>query len=171
ALNPFSGGGVLTNDVTAAMFLLVRTQDMGTEVFTCPSDNASKDELEGFPAGNAVNFTGADNLSFGFADPYPANTAVSKGYKWNNNTGPEFAIAADQGPGDLDDSTPANSNSPASDQRKANSPNHDQDGQNVLFGDGHVEFATTAWVGQQKDNIYTQATEGDSANSQDNPAS
>ena len=31
------------NDVTAALFLLLRTQDITSEVFTCPSSNAEKD--------------------------------------------------------------------------------------------------------------------------------
>jgi prepilin-type processing-associated H-X9-DG protein len=35
-----------------------------------------------------------------------------------------------------------------------NSPIHDFDGQNVLFGDGHVEFASIPLVGYDNDNIY-----------------
>ena len=33
------------NDVTAALFLLLRTQDITSEVFTCPSSNAEKDTV------------------------------------------------------------------------------------------------------------------------------
>jgi len=39
-----------------------------------------------------------------------------------------------------------------------NSNNHDRDGQNVLYGEGHVEFQPTPFVGIQKDNIYTVKT-------------
>src|SRR5687767_12618746 len=35
------------NDVTAALFLLLRTQDITSEVFTCPSSNAEKDVYGG----------------------------------------------------------------------------------------------------------------------------
>jgi prepilin-type processing-associated H-X9-DG protein len=38
-----------------------------------------------------------------------------------------------------------------------NSTNHDQDGQNVLFADGHVDFDNNPFVGIQKDCIYTQS--------------
>jgi prepilin-type processing-associated H-X9-DG protein len=39
--------------------------------------------------------------------------------------------------------------------RHGNSFNHNQDGQNVLFGDGHVEFDQNPFVGVKRDNIYT----------------
>jgi prepilin-type processing-associated H-X9-DG protein len=39
----------------------------------------------------------------------------------------------------------------------ANSNNHDGDGQNVLFGDGHVEFLQNPFVGVQRDNIFSRA--------------
>ena len=32
---------------------------------------------------------------------------------------------------------------------------HDQDGQNVLFGDGHADWQTNPFCGTQHDNIYT----------------
>jgi len=39
-----------------------------------------------------------------------------------------------------------------------NSSNHDKDGQNVLYGDGHVDFVQNPFVGVQRDNIYTART-------------
>src|SRR5262249_30866373 len=36
-----------------------------------------------------------------------------------------------------------------------NSNNHNADGQNVAFSDGHVEFARRPDVGQDSDNIFT----------------
>jgi len=39
--------------------------------------------------------------------------------------------------------------------RLANSLNHQQEGQNVLYGDSHVSFEATSNVGIQQDNIYT----------------
>src|SRR5438876_5940428 len=48
ASDPFLGAGGTgrpnDNDVTAALFLLLRTQDITSEVFTCPSSNAEKDQ-------------------------------------------------------------------------------------------------------------------------------
>ncbi len=39
AVDPFGAGGPLVNDVTAALFLLVRNADMNPEVFICTSSN------------------------------------------------------------------------------------------------------------------------------------
>ena len=44
------------NDVTAAMFLLLRTQDITPEVFTCPSSNAEKWDFGG-GANTALNWS------------------------------------------------------------------------------------------------------------------
>src|SRR5204862_3419934 len=42
ATQPFASDGPAPNDVTAAIFLLLRTQEIGSEVFTCPSADAEK---------------------------------------------------------------------------------------------------------------------------------
>ena len=41
--------------------------------------------------------------------------------------------------------------------RLANSNNHDKDGQNILYGDGHVAWESNPFVGVNRDNIYTTA--------------
>ena len=162
--NPFAGTGRPDdNDVTAALFLLVRTQDIGTEVFVCPSSNDDKDVFE---PGNTSedsaqergNFTDSTNLSYGIANPYGTAT----GYRWNANQNPEFAVAADRGA--KTQSTALTQGSAASEQKKYNSPNHDGDGQNVLYGDGHVEFKNTSWAGVRNDQIYTPTTVDSSGN-------
>ncbi|HEV7301461.1 MAG TPA: prepilin-type N-terminal cleavage/methylation domain-containing protein [Tepidisphaeraceae bacterium] len=156
--DPFTdvaGSGVpANNDVTAALFLLVRTQDMGTEVFTCPSSSEEKDQLTE-AATLRSNFSGTNNLSFSVAIPYPSSTAVGNGYRWNANLGPEFAIMADRNPvGSSGAVIGINNTSAQTAVKAANSKNHGQDGQNILFGDGHVEFSNTPLAGVAKDNIY-----------------
>src|SRR6185436_8375515 len=42
ATDPFGTPALTANDVTAAMFLLVRNADINPEVFVCPSSNAEK---------------------------------------------------------------------------------------------------------------------------------
>jgi len=37
--DPFITGGPTANDVSAALYLLLRTQEITSEVFTCPSSN------------------------------------------------------------------------------------------------------------------------------------
>lgn len=67
------------------------------------------------------------------------------------------AVAADLNPGASADRDvrSVTLNSPAARMRKANSTNHEQDGQNVLYGDGHVEFQNNPLCGVKRDNIYT----------------
>ena len=42
ATQPFAADGPEPNDVTAALFLLLRTQEITPEVFTCPSSQAER---------------------------------------------------------------------------------------------------------------------------------
>ena len=51
---------------------------------------------------------------------------------------------------------------PTSILQQGNSNNHAKVGQEVLYGDGHVEFQQTPFCGPQNDNIFT--THSDSTN-------
>lgn len=164
ALDSFQGTTpVGNNNLTASLFLLLKTQDIGSEVFTCPSSNSEKDNFGGGTntALNRCNFTDIQkNLAYSYANPFPTTTAISAGYKLNNSLSPEFAIAADINPGvtDGDDNVKGVSTTSSQAQMKvANSNNHDGDGQNVLFGDGHVEFVQNVFVGINRDHIYGPA--------------
>jgi prepilin-type N-terminal cleavage/methylation domain-containing protein/prepilin-type processing-associated H-X9-DG protein len=165
ASDPFLGaantGRPADNDVSAALFLLLRTQDITSEVFTCPSSNAEKDTYGGGANApiNRVQFTDIKkNLSYSYQNPYPGTSAIGAGFKLNNSIGAEFAVAADINPG----LTPAGDNvrapqqsSSSKDMKQANSNNHDEDGQNILYGDGHVSWESNPFAGVARDNIYT----------------
>jgi len=159
--NPFVD--VQPNDVTAAMFLLLRTQDITSEVFTCPSSNAERDVFGGgtnYPI-NRANFTDVKkNLSYSMHNPYVKDGLIPTDDKtyWTSNMSAEFPIAADINPG-----TAGNGNnvmkptttSSAREMQFANSNNHDKDGQNILYGDGHVSWETNPFVGVNRENLYT----------------
>jgi len=159
--------GVKDNDVNQALWLLIRTQDITPEVFVCPSSNAEKDSYggtSGIPgtgatASNKTSFSDfKKNLSYSYANPYPNVAAVSAGYKLNTTNGAEFAVAADINPGNSATymiTVPANETDSQKNMQKGNSPNHQGAGQNVLFGDGHVDFVQNPFCGQQRDCIYT----------------
>ena len=69
----------------------------------------------------------------------------------------EFAVAADINPGTAgtgDNVLHPTTTSGARNMKFANSDNHDHDGQNVLFGDGHVEFLQNPFVGVKRDQIF-----------------
>jgi prepilin-type N-terminal cleavage/methylation domain-containing protein/prepilin-type processing-associated H-X9-DG protein len=178
--DPFSGTyAVKVNDVSAPLYLLLRTQEIGTEVFTCPSSNAQKfvpasgktiQWWSNFSNGVASTPDIIQNLSYSYANPYPNTTAISAGYKMNSSLSPEFAVAADINPGP--DTTGAGTGAQANgtlttgssgaQMRGGNSANHGRDGQNVLYGDGHVEWTSNPFVGTQRDNIYTARNAADS---------
>jgi prepilin-type processing-associated H-X9-DG protein len=157
--NPFAGPErPADNDVTAALFLLIRTQDITSEVFVCGSDDRTKDSYGGGgnTALNRSNFTDwRKNLSYSFANPYVYFESELQKKRFAGDA--EFAIAADLNPGVGDgfDVTAVAPSSKAQDMQRANSRNHTGAGQNVLFGDGHVEFVMNPFCGAKRDNIYT----------------
>ena len=165
--DPF-GGSVSNNDVTAALFLLVRNADLNTEVFTCPSSSAEKDNLGNQPVSSRSNFSGPTNLAYGIANPYPTGAALTSGYRLNQSLSADFAIAADIGHGES--TSTANmtaaqvaSSSDSKKNKLMNSKNHNQDGQNVLYNDGHVDWVTTPFVGVNQDHIYIASGQSSAA--------
>jgi prepilin-type N-terminal cleavage/methylation domain-containing protein/prepilin-type processing-associated H-X9-DG protein len=141
AVNPFDATGPQPNDVTAALFLLIRTEHIEPVVFTCPYTDVNV-----FEADNAQNLTSRSNftdykknLGYSYANPYPDQPATDAGYKLTSHTSAGFAVAADLNSGE---------------GGKTNSDNHEDRGQNVLYADGHVTWQTTALCGLNNDNIY-----------------
>lgn len=161
--DPFGAAPIpKVNDITAAMFLLVRTQDIGSDVFICPSTDATPMKYgEGKTAQDFGNFKSEENLTYSMANLYPSMDTIKTGYKMNATTGAEIAIVADMNPGTVGEydasakNGPKNEKEAAATLRKGNSMNHRGQGQNVLYGDGHVEFQQTPFCGQKMDNIYT----------------
>jgi prepilin-type N-terminal cleavage/methylation domain-containing protein len=141
AVDPFQPGGPQANDVTAALFLLMRTRRFPAILFVEPYT----DEIENSPdpainPGSRSNFTDyKKNLGYSYANPYASTAAVAAGFQFNNKINPSFALAADQNPGIAG----------------KNSRNHEGRGQNVLFADIHVQWETTTACGVNGDDIYT----------------
>jgi prepilin-type processing-associated H-X9-DG protein len=157
--NPFGPGGPAPNDVTAAVFLLMRVQKLPTQTLICAYNDVNHFEPDRGDVLSRSNFTDyRKNLGYSFANPYPDAAAAMKGYRLTNRVGSEFAIAADLNPGTRpprDDVTAPSINSPASLQKKALSENHEKGGENVLYGDGHVQWQHTSFCGRSADNIFT----------------
>jgi prepilin-type processing-associated H-X9-DG protein len=148
------------NDVTAAMFLLIRNEDIGSETFICPSAEIPKWDFGGGKnsAQNWTNWDGnaslARHLSYSYQNPYAGKPAIKAGFRLNGLIDASFAVVADMNPGG-DAVLNVTPDSPADVMRTANSMNHQREGQNVLFGDGHVAFEDNPFCGKQGDNIYT----------------
>jgi prepilin-type processing-associated H-X9-DG protein len=93
---------------------------------------------------------------------------MDAGFKLNYTLTSDFAIAGDMNPGEaggnpIDSVSKVTAASARKEMSNANSNNHNGDGQNVLYADGHVEFQNTPFAGMQRgigtkgwrDNIYT----------------
>jgi prepilin-type N-terminal cleavage/methylation domain-containing protein/prepilin-type processing-associated H-X9-DG protein len=166
-----------TNDVAEAMFWLIRTQEITSEVFNCPSSNQAEKDTFGTGAGisgqNKTTFSKPENNSYSIANPYPNTTAVNSGYKWDTTLSSDFAIAGDKNPGvvapNYDVTQPGDYTAAASLMKKANSQNHSGAGQNILYGDGHVNFETNPFCGTKRDCVYTNAANDTTTTSKADP--
>jgi prepilin-type N-terminal cleavage/methylation domain-containing protein/prepilin-type processing-associated H-X9-DG protein len=154
----FHGPAFVPNDVTCAIFLLMRSQRMPARVFICPYNDVLVYEPDPADPQTRANFTDcAKNLGYSLANPYPSAEAVAGGYKWTSTLPADFALAADRNNGSVrpeDDVTLPTPTSSSRDKQKANSRNHEKDGQNVLYGDGHVSWEDDIFCGAKGDNIY-----------------
>jgi len=161
-------GPVGTNNVVASFFLLAKTQDMASEVFICPSSQGERDTY-GNNANGAAAYSGwtavPTNLTYSFMVPFPTTAAQNDGFQLKN-LGAEYALAGDMNPGNTggtgtqtDNVTNVRFDSPRLTMQNANSNNHNGDGQNILYGDGHADWNTTPFAGMQRigyrDNVYT----------------
>jgi prepilin-type N-terminal cleavage/methylation domain-containing protein/prepilin-type processing-associated H-X9-DG protein len=182
--DPFAAG--TANCVTSSFFLVLKTQDLTSEVFVCPSSSAERaafnfngsNGMSG--AQNVWNFTNSGDpssvISYSYIVPFPTSNARNQGFKLNFTLSSDFAIAADMNPGNApggggaqgDKVTGIKYNDSRSVMQAANSNNHNGDGENVLYADGHVEFQTSPFAGQvitsagttnfnptYRDNIYS----------------
>ena len=156
----------LANDVTGAMWHLLRESDLPAEVFLCPSSNATAIEFApGQGKESYVNwYNPVQHCSYSFQVMYPATLAVQQGFKWTDSLGSTVAIAADINPGvtqQRDNVEIVSTNSSSKQMQLGNSSNHNKEGQNVLYADGSVRFQQTPFAGAQKDNIFTYQIDTD----------
>jgi prepilin-type N-terminal cleavage/methylation domain-containing protein/prepilin-type processing-associated H-X9-DG protein len=169
AADPLAATGVVVapNDVTGAAFLLLLRQRMPADIFVCPYNDETSFEVDaqatlaaqgGTPRSNFTDY--AKNLAYSFANPYPSAAAVAAGYPLKFPVGGDFPLAADLNPGvhpPISDVLSVMPGVSSSAMEKGLSRNHERDGQNVLFGDGHVAWHTDPFFGPSKDNAYTTA--------------
>jgi prepilin-type N-terminal cleavage/methylation domain-containing protein/prepilin-type processing-associated H-X9-DG protein len=152
--SPFAkDSGVQPNDVTASLWLLVRMKLVEPRAFICPSTSDEIDPIDdasgrSVPVDLRGNFRGPDSLSYSYASPFSS----APGYRLNDTQRSGFAVMSDKnsgnGAGVPFDAQPLQF-------AVANSANHAQAGQNVLYADGHVDFQPMPYCGVERDNIFT----------------
>jgi prepilin-type N-terminal cleavage/methylation domain-containing protein len=134
------------------MYYLVGTGVTAPKQFVCRSDSiaiaaqtpASQNANPPYTPTYWSNGGTADNsYSYSFAFQY-GPTSSSLAQFWRNTMSSSVAIGADMNPG----TTTGYKNT------VHNSHTHQDDGQNVAFGDNHAEFMRTPLCGEAGDNIY-----------------
>jgi prepilin-type N-terminal cleavage/methylation domain-containing protein/prepilin-type processing-associated H-X9-DG protein len=154
----FQPGGVSANDLTAAPYLLLKSQHLPPEIFVCPYNDDTNYSVDTADPQQHSNFTDwTKNLSYSFANPYPTAAVAGAGYRLTSHMRGDFPVAADFNPGvtAFANVTLAKPGLSSSQMEVSNSRNHEQDGQNVLYADGHVTFQDNCLCGISQDNIYT----------------
>ena len=162
----YTVGDANTNDIindggnTRQWFRLIKLQFAVADAFACPADTNVATKMTGlstysdFPS----KLTDKPPTSYSFAvTKYDDSSGKIVGMRLMNTSPPEVAIVADHNgataawakQGDNWVSQPDNAN------MTRNSPNHKQDGQNVYFLNGSLQWSNTPLCGSSGDNIWT----------------
>lgn len=173
APDPFKAGGPPPNNVPAALFLLVRTQELNPAFLICPAASAGRyapDRLA-FGEDGAMarsNFTDVKtNLGYSYFVAYSewagksGGSTIGQAIAADLNPGTSTQPAATIGPTPARGGGGGGAKAVASPQvsveeyRRQNSNNHAKRGQMVLFDNGSVEWYVTPFAGFNADNIYS----------------
>jgi hypothetical protein len=165
-------GGEVT--ITSSFYLLVKYCEVTPKSFLCKGDTA----ISVFEPGENSTGTQYDliqlwdfgenplkHCSYSYHLPFDvsASAAGSNTYALTTSSEPGLAVAADPNPwiGSTEDERnwdnfiPEGSGSSRDSIKEGNSLTHQDEGQNVLFLDTHVDFAQESFCGIGEDNIYT----------------
>jgi prepilin-type N-terminal cleavage/methylation domain-containing protein len=163
-----SGG---TASISSCFYLLVKYTEVTPKSFICKGDQGATEFMlsnaQGVPPGREL----IDLWDFGPPSEALKHCSYSYHipfgqYALTTSNEPGMAMAADRNPWIDSPSEPAQDfsrfrpdvsplNGSSGQARRGNTMVHQQDGQNVLFLDSHVEFAKRAFCGVDHDNIYT----------------
>jgi type II secretory pathway pseudopilin PulG len=154
------------NSNTRNLYLAVRSSSIQTAALICPNTKDipadNNQNLYDFNFASGANYRNKLSFSFHLQFPYRATTA---GHPLSMTTDPTVAVLADRNPNLVysgaaqGTGVKADSIGPAS---RTNSKNHDGEGQNAAYADGHIEWLETP--DKKGDNIYTAWGMGDPAN-------
>jgi prepilin-type N-terminal cleavage/methylation domain-containing protein/prepilin-type processing-associated H-X9-DG protein len=148
----FGAGGNKSMYPSACLFLLVRIQALPTKAFVCPSDmDADTYSLpQGTPVERITDFGSMYNVSYSISYPWNSGGNVS----WPKQLPTEFALMSDLSP------IGESGVDVSSEGEDGNSLNHNKEGQNVLYADGHVVWGKTNRMGKSDDNIFARGNSG-----------
>ncbi len=178
ALSRFGAYGLSGTDgsgghatITSSFYLLVKYAEVTPKSFICKGDSGTREfKPSDYQAGDRElidlwDFGGAplEHCSYAYHMPYGL-------YALTTSSEPGMAVAADRNPwidspaAERKDPGLLSSYNPDGGREAVNIGNaiaHQEDGQNVLFMDSHVEFAKEPFCAINDDNIYTYWDGGD----------
>lgn len=161
-------GAILESNLTASLWLVVRSGAVEPKAFVCPSTTDVADPLtraDGKPAElkNTHDFAARRNLSYSTINMY--HRALAK--QWSTNAPSDFVLMSDNNANDFAGQpgrhTLSKGAAAADVVRAETSPNHRGDGENFLYGDGHVAFSSDPFVGRDGDNAFAMRIAGRNA--------
>ena len=134
---------------THCLWMLVRDGSCTPGVFVCPSDPLGFEDEKTSEPKDWWDFESLLNVSYSYQNQL--------GRTSTDNLSADIPIAADKSPWrpDVKDEWPTGSEE-GDDRSAFNSPNHKWDGQNVLYGDAHVEWEANPTCGYSNNNIWKQ---------------
>ena len=162
-LSADGSGGMAT--ITSSLYLLVKYTDRSPRSFVCKGDSGTtKFRSEDYNVSNMWYMDlwdfgpeSAKHCSYSYHIPYGL-------YPLTSSSEPGMAVVADRNPWmksprtEGKDASLLASYNPLGGKEKVNIGNaisHQEEGQNVLFVDGHVAFKKQPFCGINNDNIYT----------------
>jgi len=156
--------------ITSSFYLLVKYAEVTPKSFVCKGDSGTTEfKLSDYPTRNlaieelinAWDFgpEPRKHCSYSYHHPYGL-------YALTTSSEPGMAVAADRNPWIESPAAAAKTwanfkpnippwNGTTEQAKYGNAITHQEDGQNVLFMDSHVDFEKRAWCGIEDDNIYT----------------
>jgi prepilin-type N-terminal cleavage/methylation domain-containing protein/prepilin-type processing-associated H-X9-DG protein len=157
--------------ITSCFFLLVKFAEVTPKSFLCKGDpgikefNASEHGVTTMDIVDLFDFGDGgtqEHCSYSYHNPFPNPQASGAGYSLTSSSDPGMAVSADPNPWQQAAETPGKTwnlfiwnSSNKKDIEAGNASTHQDDGQNVLFVDGHTSFEKEPTCGVDKDNIYT----------------
>jgi len=165
-------GGYVT--ISSSLYLLIKHAGLSPKTFVCPGDYGvtvfnpadygvhDKTPADLWDFGPHINTEDnpSNHCSYAYHMPYGQ-------YALTTSSDPGMAVAADRNPWmsiSAENAKDFGQFNPDGDRDAVKAGNafaHDNEGQNVLFVDGHVNFEKTPCCGPNKDNIYTICENGD----------
>ncbi|MCK4294999.1 MAG: hypothetical protein KAY65_17505, partial [Planctomycetes bacterium] len=174
-LDNTGGGGAVT--ISSCFYLLVKYSEVTTKSFVCKSDSGTSqfklseyiganvtEEIDAWDFGPVQDESNRKHCSYAYHQPFGL-------YALTTSSEPGMPVAADRNPWISSPAAAAKNFSGfkpdlpgmggTTEQAKhGNSVSHQEDGQQVLFMDIHVEFTKRAYCAIEDDNIYTHLPQG-----------